>query len=604
MSDLVGKTIGKFEITADLGGGGMAEVFKAYQPSLNRHVAIKVIHRFLATNEEFLGRFQREAQNVAALRHPNIVQVHDFDIDNGRPYMVMEFIDGPTLDKRTAERQKEGNPWSLAEVIQIISDIGTALAYAHEQEMIHRDIKPGNVMCHPNGRFILTDFGLAKLLTGANVTATGTIMGTPAYMSPEQCQGVAGDHRSDIYSLGILLYELATGKLPFEADTQVGYIMKHVSEQPPLPDTINPQLPTWLTAVILRALAKEPNGRYSTMHALLADLQQQTQPTVPAIPTSQPTSTSPTPAIREKAESVGKFFAARLKKEPKETIEKDTPTPSPALEAAKTKAESLTRFFTTKPSKADEPDETANQTLAEPQSPQHDSKTSIFNVLTNKEERATLQDEIKSGLEEARASLGAKQDELTSRGLETADRLRGKLQSTLETAVEKTAAAQRKRYTILITSTVVSDINQQPDPPLLQQANHDLHSIIASHNGELVQLTDYGFIALFETPSGDKEAPLQAIAAGQELLETATVIQTALPPFKLRVGIHTGVLAPHELDGDSIAITRAVTDATPFGQLYLSHATYRLILWQIQTEKREVINTTADKTLQLHSVIP
>jgi serine/threonine-protein kinase len=106
--------------------------------------------------------------------------------------------------------------------------------------MIHRDIKPSNVMCHPHGRFILTDFGLAKLLTGANVTASGTIMGTPAYMSPEQCQGIAGDHRSDIYSLGILLYKLATGKLPFEADTQVGYIMKHVSEPPPLPETINP----------------------------------------------------------------------------------------------------------------------------------------------------------------------------------------------------------------------------------------------------------------------------------------------------------------------------------------------------------------------------
>ena len=572
MSDFIGKTIGKFEITAELGGGGMAEVFKAYQPSLNRYVAIKVIHRFLAQSQEFLARFQREAQNVAALRHPNIVQVHDFDIENGRPYMVMEYIDGPSLDKRTIERQAAGNPWSLAEVIQIINDIGSALAYAHQQEMIHRDIKPANVMCHPNGRFILTDFGLAKLLTGATVTASGTIMGTPAYMSPEQCQGIAGDHRSDIYSLGILLYELATGKLPFEADTQVGYIMKHVSEPPPPPETINPDLPAWLTAVILRALAKEPDNRYQTMSELLADL---TPAPSPLTPPSSSHTTRPSPL-------------ASL----------------PTIKAAKNKAESVTRAFKGNrffPSKQAKDKETPPTTPAPQDEPA--AKSSILGALTSKEERATLQDEIKTGLEEARASIEAKQDALTNRGLETADRLRGKIQSTLETAVEKTVAAQRKRYTILVTTTLFSDTNQPPDPATVQQANHDLHSIIAEHNGQIVQPTEYGFIALFEASSDDKEAPLQAIAAAQELITTAAAIQTVLPHFKLRVGLHTGILATHELDGENIETAQAVAAATPFGQIYLSHAIYRLVLWQIQTEKRDTITTAPDKTLQLYALL-
>jgi class 3 adenylate cyclase len=198
--------------------------------------------------------------------------------------------------------------------------------------------------------------------------------------------------------------------------------------------------------------------------------------------------------------------------------------------------------------------------------------------------------------------LGAKQDELTSRGLETADRIRGKIQSTLETAVEKAAAAQRKRYTILVAIAIVGDSDQQAGPETMQKANHDLYSIIAEHRGEIAQLTDYGFVALFETPSGDKEAPLQAIAAGRELLAAAPAIQTALPHFKLRLGIHTGILATHELDGEAIETAKAVANAAPFGQLYLSHATYRLVLWQIKSEKRETIETPTEKSLQLHTL--
>jgi serine/threonine protein kinase len=321
MSDLVGKTIGKFEITAELGGGGMAEVFKAYQPSLNRYVAIKVIHGFLAKNEEFLARFQREAQNVAALRHPNIVQVHDFDVEDGRPYMVMEFIDGQPLDQVSGQKQATGG-WQLADVLQAISDVGYALAYAHKQEMIHRDIKPSNIMWAGtvDDRYILTDFGLAKLLTGQNFTATGTVMGTPAYMSPEQCQGAAGDARTDIYSLGIVLYELATGQLPFAADTQMGYIMKHIAEPPLPPDKVKPDLPTWLTAVILKALTKDPNDRYQTMAEMVADLQRvndtmMVSPAAATVPVvTADVKTAITDNLRDKAQNVTQFFKTRREK--------------------------------------------------------------------------------------------------------------------------------------------------------------------------------------------------------------------------------------------------------------------------------------------------
>lgn len=326
-TDLVGQTIGKFEIVAALGGGGMAEVYKAFQPSLNRHVAIKVIHAFLAKDPEFITRFQREAQNVAALRHPHIVQVFDYDVDEGRPYMVMEFIDGVTLSSKLAQMQKDNEPWTLDEVIRIISEVGEALAYAHEQEMIHRDVKPANVMMDKRGRVTLTDFGLAKLVTDNRLTATGTVMGTPAYMSPEQCKGMAGDARTDIYSLGVMLYELATGKLPFESDSQVGLIVKHVTEPPIPPRTVAPHLPEWLEAVILKSLEKSPETRYQSVMDMVADLRQQQKPTlnaaatvaIPLAPTR--TSSDPDATIVQAPSTPGRIDLTHIQAEVQKGLE-------------------------------------------------------------------------------------------------------------------------------------------------------------------------------------------------------------------------------------------------------------------------------------------
>jgi serine/threonine protein kinase/class 3 adenylate cyclase len=590
MSDLVGKTIGKFEITAELGGGGMAEVFKAYQPSLNRYVAIKVIHGFLAKNEEFLARFQREAQNVAALRHPNIVQVHDFDVEDGRPYMVMEFIDGQPLDQVSGQRQATGG-WQLADVLQAISDVGYALAYAHKQEMIHRDIKPSNIMWAGtvDDRYILTDFGLAKLLTGQNFTATGTVMGTPAYMSPEQCQGAAGDARTDIYSLGIVLYELATGQLPFAADTQMGYIMKHIAEPPLPPDKVKPDLPTWLTAVILKALTKDPNDRYQTMAEMVADLQRvndtmMVSPAAATVPVvTADVKTAITDNLRDKAQNVTQFFKTRREKA------------DPAQKAKQT-AEHITQFISSHLKKEEGDSETEPATEA--QSGETGLTTSRM-TLPNKD---VLQEEIKMGLAEAKAALEAKHDQLKTKGVEAADRVRGRIQAKLEEAVAKTAAAHRKRYTVLVANYVSQDIEQPTATAVLQQIADTFQHIIEQNGGAITQLLDYGFVALFDTPGSDPDAPLRAIEAGLGLVGETAVIQNNLPHFNLRVGIHTGIVATNEVNSDTIELAKQVTQATPMGQVALSHATYRLVMWQVQTEKQEAVQT-ADKSLQLYQVL-
>jgi serine/threonine-protein kinase len=273
MQDLIGRTLGKYQILARLGRGGMAEVYKAFQPSLDRYVAVKVLHSFMAEDKEFLGRFRREAKNVAALRHPNIVQVFDFDVQDELYYMVMEYLDGPTLRTRLEALHQRGERMPLRDTLRIIRDVGSALAYAHAHGVVHRDVKPANVILESSGRVILTDFGVAKMLTGTQYTQAGTVLGTPAYMSPEQGQGQPGDGRSDIYSLGVMLYEMATGRLPYDADTPLAVVMKHVHDPLPLPRSVLPELPESLERVILRALAKDPAQRYDRVEAMLADLE-------------------------------------------------------------------------------------------------------------------------------------------------------------------------------------------------------------------------------------------------------------------------------------------------------------------------------------------
>lgn len=253
----------------------MAEVYRGYHASLDRFVAIKILHTFLAEDPEFKVRFEKEAQSVAKLKHPHIVQVYDFDYDSDSDsyYMVMEFIDGPSLRDYLELLANQGEHLPFDEVLRMIREAASALAYAHSYKMIHRDVKPANLMLDPRKRVILTDFGIAKIVSGPQYTATGGMMGTPAYMSPEQGMGQTGDERSDIYSLGVILYELLTGVLPYNAETPVALILRHLHDAIPLPSRTNRSLPKDVDDIILKSMAKEPNNRYQSAVEFIGDLE-------------------------------------------------------------------------------------------------------------------------------------------------------------------------------------------------------------------------------------------------------------------------------------------------------------------------------------------
>jgi tRNA A-37 threonylcarbamoyl transferase component Bud32 len=264
---LIGETLGgRYHIVEKVGRGGMAEVYKAHQPGLDRYVAVKILHSFLAQERDFLDRFQREAKAVAAFRHANIVQVFDFAYDEERDiyYMVMEFIDGPSLKGKLQDWNDRGELMPLGEALGVGIDIGKALDYAHRQGMVHRDVKPANIMFTVEGQAVLTDFGIAKIVNVSGLTASGAMVGTPAYISPEQGMGRAGDERSDVYSLGIVVYQMITGVLPFEADTAMGVVLKHISEPLIPPREHRPGLPAKIEQAVLPALAKDPEERYQT----------------------------------------------------------------------------------------------------------------------------------------------------------------------------------------------------------------------------------------------------------------------------------------------------------------------------------------------------
>ncbi len=274
MANLVGKVLGKYRIEAYLGGGGMADVYRARQTNLERDVALKFMHPHLAQEADFLARFEREAKNIAALRHPNIVQVYDFDVDadSSLPYIVMELIEGPTLKQQLDALARRGETLPLPEALRITREVGQALAYAHQRHMVHRDVKPGNTMIDTGGRTILTDFGLSKIISPGAQSATGGFVGTPAYMAPEVGQGQAGDQRADLYALGVMLYEMTTGALPYQGDTAVAVMLMHITTPVPSPRKLKPDLPDWLESVILTSLAKEPEQRFQSVDEMLARL--------------------------------------------------------------------------------------------------------------------------------------------------------------------------------------------------------------------------------------------------------------------------------------------------------------------------------------------
>ena len=261
----IGQTIdGRYKIESTLGQGGMSTVYRAADPNLRRPVAVKLIHPHLAADLAFVSRFEEEAAAVAQLRHPNIIQVFDFDHDGDIYYMVMEFVPGETLQARLRTLSAQNVRLPLPNTVGLMATICDAVQYAHEQGMVHRDLKPANVMLNQQSQPILMDFGVAKMLGGKQHTATGAVIGTPQYISPELVKGERPDARSDIYSLGIVLYEMLAGRCPFDADSAITLMMMHINE--PVPDirVVVDGMPGELAAIAERALAKEPDERYQS----------------------------------------------------------------------------------------------------------------------------------------------------------------------------------------------------------------------------------------------------------------------------------------------------------------------------------------------------
>ncbi len=274
VASLEGKTLGKYRILEALGRGGMARVYRAYHPQLDRYVAVKVLRSDLMDDEAFgadasadetwQARFQREAQSVAALRHANIVQVFDFDVQDDVYYMVMELLEGDTLKTRLNDYRVRGEQMAWGEIVRIMLDVLDGLAYAHSERMIHRDIKPANILLSRRGQAVLGDFGIAHIIGGTRYTVSGALMGTLHYMAPEQGMQGLCDARSDIYSLGIVFYEMLTQRTPFDADTPLAILMKHVNDPLPLPRRINPAIPEPFERIVFKALAKKPEERYQS----------------------------------------------------------------------------------------------------------------------------------------------------------------------------------------------------------------------------------------------------------------------------------------------------------------------------------------------------
>jgi hypothetical protein len=264
---MIGKTLDKYQIVAEIGSGGMATVYRAYQPNLERYVAVKVLSAQLASDPIFRQRFDREAKEAARLSHPNILPVYDSGEYEGTVYIVTEFVEGGSLKDRMS------HPLEPGVAARIAHDIAHALDYAHRHGLVHRDVKPGNVLMTRDGRTLLADFGIAKAVSGTQYTQTGMAVGTPAYMSPEQARGEEVDGRSDLYALGIVLYEMLLGHPPFQADTPLAVLHQQVSVAPVPPRALDPSVPRRLEKVVLTSLAKPPADRYRSGREMAAALE-------------------------------------------------------------------------------------------------------------------------------------------------------------------------------------------------------------------------------------------------------------------------------------------------------------------------------------------
>jgi serine/threonine protein kinase len=294
MSENVRVLNGRYEVESRLGEGGMAKVFAGTDRLLGRKVAVKVLSSQYAQDKTFVERFRREAQAAAGLNHPNVVSVFDTGSDDGVHYIVMEHVEGRTL----ADIIGEEGALRPARAVEIAVDVCRALSSAHEKGMVHRDVKPGNMLLTPDGGVKVADFGIARVASGEPLTVTGSVMGTASYLSPEQARGGSIDARSDIYSLGCVLYEMLTGKTPFAGDSLVSIAYKHVEEEPTAPSLVNPAVPAGLSAVVTKAMAKDPADRYQSADEMAGELREASAdaPPAKAVPTNERTEVLPVSA--------------------------------------------------------------------------------------------------------------------------------------------------------------------------------------------------------------------------------------------------------------------------------------------------------------------
>ncbi len=269
MKGLIAQTVGAYRIIEQIGRGGMATVYKAYQPALDRYVAVKLLPAHLADEPDFAERFQQEARAVAKLEHPHILAVYDFGQDDELSFIVMRYVEAGTL------RGIMGKPMELSRITGLVSQVAGALDHAHDHGIVHRDVKPTNVLLDQGDWSLLTDFGLARMMeVSQRLTPSGVGLGTPAYMSPEQVLAGRVDHRTDVYSLGVMLYEMLTGQVPYEAETPLAVGLKHISDPLPLPRDVNPEIPKAVERVVLRAMAKAPDDRFQQAGRLARTLQE------------------------------------------------------------------------------------------------------------------------------------------------------------------------------------------------------------------------------------------------------------------------------------------------------------------------------------------